>query len=74
MLRSECRFAITAMTGDAVGDQILERLLPVMYAYGINVGIRAVAAGDHGHREEQTSPPATSKTSGQQAPTPETIA
>ena len=53
VLRSECRATITSMTGDAVGGQLLERLLLVLYAYGTNTGIRAVAAGDHGHREEQ---------------------
>ena len=53
VLRSECRATITSMTGDAVGGQLLERLLLVLYAYGTNTGIRAVAAGDHGHGEEQ---------------------
>jgi TnpA family transposase len=53
VLRSGCRATITSMTGDAVGGQLLERLLLVLYAYGTNTGIRAVAAGDHGHREEQ---------------------
>jgi TnpA family transposase len=53
VLRSECRATITSMTGDAVGGQLLERLLLALYAYGTNTGIRAVAAGDHGHREEQ---------------------
>jgi TnpA family transposase len=31
----------------------LERLLLIAYAYGTNSGIRAVAAGDHGHTEEE---------------------
>ena len=53
VLRSACRSTISSMTGDAVGGQLLERLLLVLYAYGTNAGIRAVAAGDHGHREEQ---------------------
>ncbi|MFF5212240.1 Tn3 family transposase [Streptosporangium sp. NPDC000396] len=32
---------------------MLERLLLALYAYGTNTGIRAVAAGEHGHREEE---------------------
>ncbi|MCX5181021.1 Tn3 family transposase [Streptomyces virginiae] len=31
---------------------LLERLLLIAYAYGTNSGIRSVAAGDHGHTEE----------------------
>jgi hypothetical protein len=38
---------------DAAGGQLLERLLLVLYAYGMNTGIRAVAAGEHSHREKE---------------------
>jgi TnpA family transposase len=40
-------------TREAVDEaKLLERLLLIAYAYGTNSGIRAVAAGDHGHSEE----------------------
>ena len=52
VLRSECRSAISSMTGR--GRRPAPRATPARpYAYGTNTGIRAVAAGDHGHREEQ---------------------
>jgi len=55
ILRSNCRTTIGSMfgRGDVAGGQLLERLLLVLYAYGTNTGIRAVAAGEHGHREEE---------------------
>lgn len=55
VLRSDCGTTISSMFGraDAAGGQLLERLLLVLYAYGTNTGIRAVAAGEHGHREEE---------------------
>jgi TnpA family transposase len=54
VLRSACPSTISSIAGrDAVGGQLLERLLLVLYAYGTNTGIRAVAAGEHGHREEE---------------------
>ena len=34
-------------------ETLVERLLLVLYAYGTNTGIRAVAAGDHGHSEDE---------------------
>lgn len=41
-------------TREAVDEaKLLERLLLIAYAYGTNSGIRAVAAGDHGHSEEE---------------------
>jgi hypothetical protein len=47
VLRSACRSTISGMAGrDALGGQLLERLLLVLYAYGTNAGIRAVAAGE----------------------------
>ena len=54
VLRSGVPFHDQSIAGrDAVGGQLLERLLLVLYAYGTNAGIRAVAAGEHGHREER---------------------
>jgi TnpA family transposase len=54
VLRSACPSTISSIAGrDAVGGQLLERLLLVLYAYGTNAGIRATAAGEHGHREEE---------------------
>jgi hypothetical protein len=55
VLRSDCGTTIGSMFGraDAAGGQLLERLLLVLHAYGTNTAIRAVAAGEHGHREEE---------------------
>ncbi|GAA2858054.1 Tn3 family transposase [Streptosporangium fragile] len=54
VLRSSCRATIGSMFGRGeVAGPMLERLLLVLYAYGTNTGIRAVAAGEHGHREEE---------------------
>ena len=55
VLRSDCRITISSMfgRGEIAGGQLLERLLLVLYAYGTNAGIRAVAAGEHGHREDE---------------------
>ncbi|MER7134641.1 Tn3 family transposase, partial [Streptosporangium saharense] len=54
VLRSNCRATIASMFGRGeVTGPMLERLLLVLYAYGTNTGIRAVAAGEHGHREEE---------------------
>ncbi len=33
-------------------DEMAMRLILLIYAYGTNTGVRAVAAGDHGHAEE----------------------
>ena len=42
-----------AGTRDAIPDDVLfERLLLIAYGYGTNSGLRTVAAGDHGHSEE----------------------
>jgi hypothetical protein len=53
VLRSNCPATIAGMfgRGEPISDQMLERLLLIIYAYGTNTGIRAVAAGDHGHSE-----------------------
>lgn len=41
-------------TREAVDEaKLLERLLLIAYAYGTNSGIRSVAAGGHGHTEEE---------------------
>jgi Domain of unknown function (DUF4158)/Tn3 transposase DDE domain len=53
-LRTGCLQAVTAVAGRADLDpQVLaERLLLCVYAYGTNTGLRAVAAGDHRHTED----------------------
>jgi len=54
VLRSGCLQVIEAKVGRGgkLGLQALaERLLLVLYAYGTGAGIRAVAAGEHGHSE-----------------------
>ena len=60
VLRSDCEATIVSLFGhaDADGGQLLVRLLLVrlllvLYAYSTNAGIRAVAASEHGHREEE---------------------
>ena len=54
-LRSGCLDAVTTIgvRSDLDPTDLFERLLLVIYAYGTNTGIRAVAAGDHKHTEEQ---------------------
>jgi TnpA family transposase len=53
-LRTGCLQAVTSVAGRADLDpQVLaERLLLCVYAYGTNTGLRAVAAGDHRHTED----------------------
>jgi TnpA family transposase len=53
-LRTGCLGAVTAVAGRADLDpQVLaERLLLCVYAYGTNTGLRAVAAGEHRHTED----------------------
>ena len=53
-LRTAMLRALTpAGTRDAIPDDVLfERLLLIAYGYGTNSGLRTVAAGDHGHSEE----------------------
>lgn len=55
MLRTGCLNGITAATGrgDMPADVLAERLLLVLYAYGTNTGLRAVAGGRHGHSEDE---------------------
>ncbi|MFC5852753.1 Tn3 family transposase [Streptomyces chlorus] len=41
-------------TREAIDEaKLLERLLLIAYAYGTNSGISSVAAGEHGHSEEE---------------------
>jgi len=41
-----------ATGGSIPPDVLAERLLLAIYAYGTNTGIKAVAAGGHGHSED----------------------
>lgn len=53
VLRSGCfdRVTSAATRGDLDPGVLAERLLLVIYAYGTNTGMKAVANGDHGHTE-----------------------
>jgi len=53
VLRTGCLDTVTSVaTGGSIPPSVLaERLLLAIYAYGTNTGIRAVAAGGHGHSE-----------------------
>ncbi len=53
-LRTGCLQAVTTVAGraDLDPDVLAERLLLCVYAYGTNTGLRAVAAGDHRHSED----------------------
>jgi hypothetical protein len=53
-LRTGCLTAATsaAARGDLDPGVLAQRLLLAVYAYGTNTGIRAVAAGEHGHSED----------------------
>ena len=53
-LRTGCLAAFTSVgtRGEIEADVLAERLLLLIYAYGTNAGVRAVAAGDHGHSED----------------------
>lgn len=54
-IRTGCldAFAPVGTRGDIDADTLLQRLLLIVYAYGTNTGISAVAAGDHGHSEDE---------------------
>jgi TnpA family transposase len=54
VLRTGCLTAATsaAARGDLDPGVLAQRLLLAVYAYGTNTGIRAVAAGEHGHSED----------------------
>jgi len=53
-LRTGCLNAFTPLGSreNIDPDVLFERLLLLIYAYGTNTGIRAVAAGDHPHSED----------------------
>ena len=54
VLRTGCLEQVTTLAGrEAINrEELAERLILLVYAYGTNTGVRAVAAGDHGHTEE----------------------
>jgi len=54
VLRTGCLSTVTSVaTGGSIrADVLAERLLLAIYAYGTNTGIKAVAAGGHGHSED----------------------
>ena len=54
-LRTGCLDAFTPVgtRGDIAAATLFQRLLLTVYAYGTNTGIRAVAAGEHGHGEDE---------------------
>jgi TnpA family transposase len=55
VLRTGCLRAVTSVADrGSLSEQVLaERLLLAIYGYGTNTGIRAVAAGEHGHSEDE---------------------
>ena len=54
VLRTGCLAAVTSVAGRGAipGAGLAERLLLAIYGYGTNTGIRAVAAGQHAHSED----------------------
>jgi TnpA family transposase/integrase len=54
VLRTGCLNVVTsaATRGDLDPGVLAQRLLLAVHAYGTNTGIRAVAAGEHGHGED----------------------
>ncbi|ARF52967.1 Tn3 family transposase [Streptomyces gilvosporeus] len=55
VLRTGCLDAVTSVSGGGslTAEVLAERLLLVIYAYGTNTGIKAVASGGHGHTEDE---------------------
>jgi Tn3 transposase DDE domain len=55
VLRTSCLSSVTSVAGrGSLPEHVLaERLLLAIYGYGTNTGIRAVAAGEHGHSEDE---------------------
>ena len=53
MLRTGCLRAVTSVAdrGTLPESVLAERLLPAIYAYDTNTGIRAVAGGAHSFRD-----------------------
>jgi TnpA family transposase len=54
VLRTGCLKVVTSVAGRGTipAEDLAERLLLAIYGYGTNTGIRAVAAGEHGHSED----------------------
>lgn len=54
MLRAGCleRVLSVSARSDLATDDLVQRLLLVVYGYGTNTGIRAIAGGEHGHSED----------------------
>jgi TnpA family transposase len=54
VLRTGCLDLVASVAGrgSLSADVLAERLLLIIYAYGTNTGINAVAAGGHGHSED----------------------
>lgn len=46
-------FALAGSRGGLDRAELAERLILAIFGYGTNIGIRAIAAGDHGHTEEE---------------------
>lgn len=46
-------FAPAGSRGGLDRAELAERLILAIFGYGTNIGIRAIAAGDHGHTEEE---------------------
>lgn len=55
VLRTGCLDAVTSVSGGGSlpAEVLAERLPLVIYAYGTNTGIKAVASGSHGHTEDE---------------------
>ncbi|MEU2563067.1 Tn3 family transposase [Streptomyces longispororuber] len=55
VLRTGRLDAVTSVSGGGSlsAEVLAERLLIVIYAYGTNTGIKAVASGGHGHTEDE---------------------
>ena len=55
VLRTGCLRSVTSVAGHgSLPEHVLaERLLLAIYGYGTNTGIHAVAAGEHGHGEDE---------------------
>jgi TnpA family transposase len=54
VLRTSCLNVVTSVAGrrSIPATDLAERLLLATYGYGTNTGIRTVAAGEHGHSED----------------------
>jgi TnpA family transposase len=54
LLRTGCLNTVASAAGGGTlpAEALTERLLLAIYAYGTNTGVKTVAAGGHGHRED----------------------